>query len=82
MKRMAERHITSDDIQSYVDEALFSVTQFKGTRRVFYSVEGVAVLTQTHDYEGIDWIAKTAWDKTDFDETVEKAIKEVMTNGK
>ena len=82
MSRMWERHITDDEVQSYVDNALFSVTQFKGTRRVFYSKEGVTVLTRTNDYNGVDWIAKTTWNKTDFDETTEKAIKEALQNGK
>ncbi len=82
MRRMFERRITSEEIQSYVDNALFSVTQFKGTRRVFYSEEGVTVLTRTDDYEDIEWIAKTAWNKRDFDEISENAIREVLQNGK
>ena len=82
MERMIERHITDDEIQSYVNNALFSITQFKGTRRVFYSEEGVTVLTQTKDYDGIEWIAKTAWKKDDFDENTEKMIKEALRNGK
>ena len=82
MKRMWERHITDDEVQSYVDNALFSISQFKGTRRAFYSKEGVTVLTQTKDYEGVEWIVKTTWNKTDFDEDVEKMIKEALRNGK
>ena len=77
-----ERNLTSDGIQSYVDTALFSSTQFNGTRRVFYSSNGVTVLTRTKDYDGIEWIVKTAWDKTDFDEVMEAAIKEVLNNEK
>ena len=82
MHRMMERNLTSDGIQSYVDTALFSSTQFNGTRRVFYSSNGVTVLTRTKDYDGIEWIVKTAWDKTDFDEVMEAAIKEVLNNEK
>lgn len=82
MRRMMERHIMDDDVQSYVDNALFSVSQFKDTRRVFYSEDGVTVLTRTKDYPGIDWIAKTTWSKYDFDEITEKAIKEALRNGK
>jgi SPP1 gp7 family putative phage head morphogenesis protein len=82
MKRMLERHITDDDVQSYVDNALFSVTQFKGTRRVFYSKEGVTVLTRTKDYPNVEWIAKTTWSKYDFDEYTERMIKEAVRNGK
>ena len=81
MKRMMERHITDDEVQSYVDNAIFSVSQFKGTRRVFYSKDGVTVLTKTSDYGGVEWIAKTTWNKTDFDEHTEKLIKEAMRNG-
>lgn len=82
MHRMTERNLTSDAIQSYVDTALFSSTQFNGTRRVFYSSNGVTVLTRTKDYDGIEWIVKTAWDKTDFNEIMEAAIKEVLNNEK
>lgn len=76
MKRMYERNITSEQVQSYVDNADFCVSQFKGTRLVYYSGEGVTVLTKTNDYDGIEWIAKTTWSKYDFDETTEKIIKE------
>lgn len=82
MRRMFERSITDDAVQSYIDNAVFSVTQFNGNRRVFYSQEGVTVLTHTEDYDGIDWIVKTAWDKTDFDEKVEYVIKEALKNVK
>lgn len=80
MKRMTERHITDDMVQSYVDNALFSVTQFGGARRVFYSSEGVTVLTKTEDYPGVDWIAKTTWSKYDFDEMTESIVKEALKN--
>ena len=82
MKRMFERHITDDDVQSYVDNAIFSVSQFNGTRRVFYSKGGVTVLTKTNDYGDVEWIAKTTWSKNDFDEHTEKLIEEAMRNGK
>lgn len=78
MKRMWERHITDDEVQSYVDNAIFSVSMFKGTRRTFYSKEGVTVLTQTKDYDGVEWIVKTTWNKSDFDEDVDKMIKEAI----
>ncbi|MCR5635882.1 MAG: phage head morphogenesis protein [Clostridiales bacterium] len=82
MHRMFERNISADNVQNYIDNALFSVKQYKGTRRVFYSKEGVTVLTYTQDYDGIDWIAKTTWSKYDFEETVEKAIQEAIKHGK
>lgn len=75
MKRMLERNITDDQIQSYVDNAILCVSQFKGTRLVFFSKEGVTVLTKTADYVDIDWIVKTTWSKHDFDETTEEIIR-------
>ena len=76
MKRMNERNITSDQVQSYVDNAVFCVSQFKGTRLVYYSDEGVTVLTKTNDYDDTEWIAKTVWSKYDFDETTDKILRE------
>lgn len=78
MKRMKERQITDDDVQNFVDTALFSVDQFKGTRRVFYSLDGVTVLTKSDAYKNVEWIAKTTWSKYDFDEKTEKLIREVF----
>ena len=68
MKRMAERNITDDQVQWNIDHANLCISQFNGTRLVYYSDEGVTVLTKTGDYDGIDWIAKTVWSKYDFDE--------------
>ena len=31
---------------------------------------------KTSDYDGIEWITKTAWSKADFDETTDKILKE------
>lgn len=76
MKRMNERHITDDQVQSFVDNAVLCVSQFKGTRLVYYSDEGVTVLTRTSDYENIEWIVKTTWSKHDFDEGTENILKE------
>lgn len=75
MKRMKERNITDDDIRGYVKNAVFCEAQFKDTRRVFYSDEGVAVLTQTEKYDNIDWIVKTAWSKDDFTENNRKILE-------
>lgn len=82
MHRMMERQITADDIQKYVDSAVFSVEQFRGTRKAFYSKDGVAVLTKSSDYAETEWIVKTAWSKADFDENVDKALKEALKYGK
>lgn len=76
MKRMKERQITDDMVQSYVDNAMFCVSQFNGTRLVYYSDEGVTVLTKTNDYEDIEWIAKTTWSKYDFGENTDRILKE------
>ena len=78
MKRMKERQITDDDVQKFVDTALFSVEQFKGTRCAFYSADGVTVLTKTKDYENIEWIVKTTWNKYDFDEKTEELLREAF----
>lgn len=76
MKRMLERQITSDEVQGYIDDALFCVSQFKGTRLTYYAENGVAVLTQTSDYDDVEWIAKTAWSKADFNEGTDTIMME------
>lgn len=77
MERMLERNIASEAVQSYVDNSILCVSMFQGTRKVFYSEDGVTVLTQTSAYQGIDWIAKTTWSKSDFDDNTTEIIKEV-----
>lgn len=76
MKRMQERGATADDVQGYVDNALFAVLHYQDTRLAYYSKEGVTVLTKTADYDGIEWIAKTTWTKRDYNENAEKIMKE------
>lgn len=74
--RMAERKVTQEDIQGYIDNALFSATQFKGDRRVFYTENGAVVLTKTKDYPSTtEWIVKTTWGRDDFDEAATRAIQ-------
>ena len=75
LKRMAERNISADDIQSYVDNALFCEAQFNGQRLVYYSMDGTAVLTKTSAYKDIEWIAKTAWNNYDFTERSLKMLE-------
>lgn len=75
MKRMAERNITDDDIQSFVDNACVVFEQRNGNRLAYYSESGVTVLMKTTDYPNIDWIAKTTWDKSDFDEQSIKILE-------
>jgi hypothetical protein len=76
MRRMLERNITDDQVQEYVDTALFSVLHYNDTRLAYYSEKGVTVLTQTHDYDDIEWIAKTVWSNNDFDEKTDIIIRE------
>lgn len=68
MKRMLERGITDDDVQRYIDEAIFVDIHYQGKRMGFYSPNGVTILSKTNDYDGIEWIAKTVWKDKDFDE--------------
>lgn len=82
MKRMLERNITDDQVQSYVDTAIFSLMHYNDTRLAYYSREGVTVLTKTSDYDGVEWITKTTWSKTDFDETTDRILKEAKKYAK
>ena len=66
----------STQVQKYVDIAIFSLSHYNDTRLAYYSTEGVTVLIKTSDYDGIEWITKTAWSKADFDETTDKILKE------
>lgn len=70
MSRMKERHITDDEVRSYKDNAKFSIIQRGGQRKVYYSDDGVSVISQTEK----GWIYKTTWKKEDFDENIEKII--------
>lgn len=76
MKRMLERNITDDQVQEYVDTALFAVLHYNDTRLAYYSTKGVTVLTKTEDYSEVEWIVKTAWSKSDFDENTDRILKE------
>lgn len=75
MKRMSERNITDDQVQEYVDTALFAVLHYNDTRLAYYSVQGVTVLTKTEDYGDTEWIVKTVWSKSDFDENTDKILE-------
>lgn len=73
LKRMFERHITADDVQKNIDNALIAFEQWNGTRMAFYSENGVTVVAK----HGDGWIVKTAWGKNDFDEQTEQIIRVV-----
>ncbi len=75
MQRMFERNISAEDVQYYVDTAIFSLAQRNGENIVYYSTEGATVLTKTTDYPNIEWIAKTTWSKYDFDEGAERILE-------
>ena len=74
MKRMQERHITDDDVQSFIDTAQIRFNQRHGERRAYYSKEGVTV-AQKDDEHG--WIAKTTWSKSDNGEETDLILKVV-----
>ena len=77
MHRMMERKITDDDIRSYMNNARCMFSQWGGKRQVFYSSSGVCVITKNGD----DWIYKTAWNKTDFDENTDTILEVIRKNG-
>lgn len=77
MHRMMERQITDDDIRSYMNNARCMFSQWGGRRQVFYSSSGVCVITKSGD----DWIYKTAWNKTDFDESTDAILEVIRKNG-
>lgn len=77
MKRMLERNITDDQVRGFINNAVLCEIQHGGLRRVYYSKDGVAVVTKTTDY-GVDWIVKTTWSNLDFTENTDKLIEEVM----
>ena len=77
MHRMMERQITDDDIRSYMNNARCMFSQWGGKRQVFYSSSGVCVITKSGD----DWIYKTAWNKTDFDESTDAILEVIRKNG-
>lgn len=78
MKRMKERNITDDQVQQNVDNAVICISQYQGTRLLYYSTEGATVLTKTKDYDDVEWIAKTTWSKVDFDENSEIIVREAL----
>lgn len=75
MKRMAERHITDDDLRGYMKNAKVMFSQWGGQRQRFVSDEGMCVILR----DGDNWIFKTGWKKSDYDEEADK-IMEVLKN--
>jgi len=75
MKRMAERHITDDDVRSYMTDAKAMFVQWGGERQMFVGENGTCIITKSDDH----WLFKTAWQKYDNDEDFD-SILEVMRN--
>ncbi len=75
MHRMIERHITDDDLRSFMQNARCMIVQWGGQRQMFISNRGISVIHK----EGDIWKFKTAWDYHDFD-TETDTIMEVLNN--
>lgn len=73
MHRMLERLVTDDDIRGFMANAKCMFIQWNGNRRVYYSEKGACVVTKSGD----DWLFKTAWSKSDYDDTTD-TIMEVI----
>lgn len=70
LKRMLERHISTEDAQMYITHSLVMFSQCNGSRLTYYSHYGVA----TVELKNSQVILKTAWSKHDFDETLEEIL--------
>lgn len=75
MHRMIERGITDDEVRGYMKDAKIMLVQWGGQRQCFVGSDGMCVVTKDID----DWIFKTAWKKSDYDEEADK-IMEVIKN--
>lgn len=68
--------VSRAEAESYIGQAVVSITQWKGQRIAFYSKDGITVVD----------IAKgqivTSWKKEEFDDNVKSIIKEVVGSGK
>ena len=73
MHRMLERHITDDELRSYIKDAKAMFVQWGGKRQYFVGDEGMCVIVN----ENGEWIFKTAWKKNDYNEEADK-IMEVL----
>lgn len=71
MHRMMERHISDDEIRDYMENAKAMFVQWGGKRQTFFGENGVSVITKSGD----DWIYKTTWNKTDFDDNTLKILE-------
>lgn len=77
MHRMRERNITDDEIRSYMQNAKVMFVQWSGQRQRFVSDAGMCVVTK----DGDDWIFKTVWNKSDYDEEADKIMEAIKNAG-
>ena len=70
-ERMAQRGITLEDAQSYIDNAMIMFNQSNGDRRLYISGDGNSVVV----VEGK--ILKTAYSAANFDSGMRRLIREV-----
>ena len=71
MHRMAERNITDDEVREYKNTAKVMFSQWNGSRRAYYTEDGVSVITKNPE----QWVFKTVWRKEDFDENTEQILE-------
>ncbi len=77
MHRMSERGITDDEIRSYMTDAKIMLVQWGGQRQRFVGADGMCVVTR----DGDNWIFKTAWKKSDYDEEADKILEAIKNAG-
>ncbi len=68
--------VSRKEAEKYIQDALVSISQWKGRRIAFYSIAGVTVVDLTEK------LIVTSWGKDEFDGSVKNIIKEVVANGK
>ena len=67
--------ISRAEAESYIGQAVVSITQWKGQRIAFYSKDGVTVVDLATSK------IVTSWSKDEFDDNVKSIIKEVIGSG-
>lgn len=77
MSRMLERHISDDEVRSYMKNAKAMFVQWGGKRQLFCSTQGCSVIVKS----GEDWIYKTAWKRADYDEETVKIMEVLKKHG-